>query len=83
MSFNEVRKHVQESGENIEGYRGKVTGDLEVALGELEAKQAQLMAELETIGGENAKWYAARTELTREAHGLRGGLRKISRRVHE
>lgn len=83
MSFNEVRKHVQESGEQIENFRRKATGDLGGALGELEAKQVQLMTELLRIGAENEKWDAARTQLTREAHALQGRLRKFARRVNE
>jgi hypothetical protein len=84
MSFDEVRKHVQESGERIEDFRGKATGDLGVALGELEAKQAQLMAELERIGGENEKWDAARAEVVREAAlDLRGQVRSFAAKARE
>jgi hypothetical protein len=91
LNFNETHKHVQESGKNIEysreqiieGFGGKVAEDLEAALGELEAEQAQLMAKLETIGGENEKWDAAREELNREAHVLKGGLRKLQKRMND
>ena len=91
LNFNETRKHVQDSGKEIEhfreriieGFGGKVAKDLKAALGELEAEQAQLMAKLETIGGENEKWAAARAELRPEAHALKGGLRRFSKRLIE
>jgi HPt (histidine-containing phosphotransfer) domain-containing protein len=91
LNFNETHKHVQGSGENIEDFRqqiiegfgGKVAEDLKAALGEFEAEQAQLMAKLEAIGGENEKWDAAREELNREAHVLKGGLRKFQKRVND
>ncbi len=91
LNFNETRKHVQDSGKYIErlreqiidGFGGKVAEDLKAALGELEAEEAQLMAKLETIGGENEKWDAARAELNGEAHALMGGLRKFSKRMVE
>jgi hypothetical protein len=50
---------------------------------ELEANQAQLMAELEAIGGENAKWDAAREEIVRKAFALRGQVRQFAGRVNE
>jgi hypothetical protein len=81
--FNDIRKHVQNLGEQIEGFRGKATGDLVAGLAELEAKQAQLMAELEAIGGENEeKWDAARAELVGEAHELRGQVQEFRKRVN-
>ena len=49
---------------------------------ELEAKQAQLMVELEAIGGENEKWDAARAEVVREATALRGRVREFAGRVN-
>ena len=79
MSFNNIRSHVQELGEQIVGFRGKATEDLEVALGELEAKQAQLMTELLRIGGENEKWDAASKELVPRAHDLRGRVQEFRR----
>ena len=83
MSFNNIRSHVQELGEQIEGFRGKATGDLVAALGELEAKQAQLMVELEAIGWENEKWDAARAEFIPKAHDLRGQVGEFASRVNE
>ncbi len=82
VSFNDIRSKVESMGMQIERYRGEVTGDLEVALGELEAKYAQLMVELETIGGENEKWDAARAELVREAIDLRRRVREFKGRVN-
>ncbi len=91
LNFKQTREHVQDSGKAIEmlreqiieGFGGKVAKDLKAALGELEAEQAQLMAKLETIGGENEKWDAGREELRREAHALMGGLREFSKRLVE
>jgi len=84
VSFNDIRSRVRELGVQIEGYRGKATGDLEVAFGELEAKQAQLMAELEAIGGENEKWDAARAEAVREAAlDLRSQVRSFAAKVNK
>jgi hypothetical protein len=81
--FNDERKFVQDLGLKIEALRGKATGDLEVAFGELEAEQAQLMAELDAIGGDNEKWDAASTELHRKAWGLRSRVRDFGTSVNE
>ncbi len=81
-SFNDTRSGVKSLGEQLEGFRGRTTGDLGVALGELEAKQAQLMAELERIGGQNEKWDAARAEVVGEAIDLRERVLEFSRRVN-
>jgi hypothetical protein len=83
MSFDNARTHVQDLGEQIEAFRGKATGDLAVAFGEIEAEQAQLMADLEAIGGENEKWDAARAELVGRAHILRGRVQEFKGRVNE
>jgi len=83
ISFNDLHTHVYDLGEQIKGLQGKATGDLGVALGELEAEQAQLMLELETIGGENDKWDAERTEVIRKAYDLRGRVQEFRRRVNE
>ena len=80
-TFNDIRSRVRELGVGIEGFRGKVTGDLEVALEELVAKQAQLMDELERIGGENEEWDAVRAEVRKAALDLRSQLRKFAGRV--
>ena len=80
--FNRIRMRVQNLGERLEDFRGKATGDLGVTLGELEAEQAQLMAELEAIGGENEKWDAARKELIRESHDLRGRVNEFAGKVN-
>ena len=80
-SFNDIHSRVQELGVQIEGYRGRATGDLGVALEELVAKQAQLMDELEAIGGENEEWDAVRAEVRKAALDLRSQLRKFARRV--
>jgi hypothetical protein len=84
VSFNDIRSRVEEMGVRIERYRGEVTGDLGVAFGELAAKQAELMAELERIGGENKKWDAARAEAVREAAlDLRGQIWRLEERAKE
>ena len=83
-SFNDIRSRVRELGVQIEGYRGEATGDLGVVLEELAAEQAQLMDELERIGGENEKWDAARAEVAREAAlDLRSRVRKFAGRVND
>jgi hypothetical protein len=82
-SFNDIHSRVRELGVQIEGLRGKATGDLEVALEELVAKQAQLMDKLERIGGENDEWDAVRAELRKAALDLRSQLRRLAGRVRE
>jgi len=82
-SFNDIHSGAQRLGKRIEGFREMATGDLEAVFRELEAEQAQLMAELEAIGGENEKWDAARAELVAKAFVLRGQVRQFAGRVNE
>ena len=91
LNFDETRKHVQASGKAIErlraqiieGFGGRVAEDLQAGLGELEAEQAQLMAKLETIGGQNEKWDAARAKLIANTHQLRKQVKEFEGRVNE
>ena len=81
--FNDWSSHVQQLGEQIEGLRRSAPEDRGAALGELETDHAQLMAELETIGGENEKWDAVRTEFTENALDLRRRIYEFRGRVNE
>jgi hypothetical protein len=80
--FDDFHSHVQELGMQLEGLRAKATGELGVALKELEAEQAQLMAELDAIGGENEKWDAARAELVSKIMDLREQIREFREKVN-
>jgi hypothetical protein len=82
-TFDDTQKWVRDLGKRIEIYRGEATGDLEPALEELEATQAQLMAELEAIGGENEKWDAARAEFIQRVTALHRQIRQFARRAGE
>ena len=81
--FNDWSSHVQQLGEQIEGLRRSAPGDRGAALGDLETDHAQLMAELETIGGENEKWDAVRTEFTGKVLDLRRRIHEFRGRVNE
>jgi hypothetical protein len=75
--FADFHSHVQDLGVQLEGLRAKATGESEVALEELEAEQARLMAELDAIGGQNEKWDAARAELIPKIIVLRKQIREL------
>ena len=81
--FDDYHSHVQDLGNRLEGLRAEASGDLGVALGELEAEQAQLMAELDAIGGDNEKWDAARAELVQQIIDLRKQVRELTEKVNE
>jgi chromosome segregation ATPase len=81
--FDNYHSHVQDLGNRLEGLRAEASGDLGVALGELEAEQAQLMAELDAIGGDNEKWDAARAELAPQITDLREQIRELREKVNE
>jgi hypothetical protein len=83
MNFDAILAQAQNLGKRIERSGEKATGDLVVTLGELEAEQAQLMAKLETIGGQNEKWDAARTELIGNTQRLRKRVKEFEGRVNE
>jgi hypothetical protein len=80
--FDDFHSHVQDLGNQLEGLRAEASGDLAVVLGELEAEQAQLMAELDAIGGENEKWDAARAELVPKIMDLRKQIREFKEKVN-
>jgi hypothetical protein len=82
-NFDDIMTQVQNLGRRIQRAGGKATGDLGVTLEKLEAEQARLKAELETIGGQNAKWDAARTELIGNTHRLRERVKKFEASVNE
>jgi hypothetical protein len=63
-------------GVQINRLQVKATGDLKEAFEELAMKQAQLMAELEAIGGENEEWDAA--AVREAALDLRAQLRSLA-----
>ncbi|MBW2691640.1 MAG: hypothetical protein JRE57_03265 [Deltaproteobacteria bacterium] len=81
--FDDFHSHVQDLGNQLEGMRAEASGDLGVALGELAAEQAQLMAELDAIGGENEKWDAARADMVSQITDLREQVREFREKVNE
>jgi hypothetical protein len=80
--FDDFHSHVQDLGNQLEGLRAEASGDLAVVLGELEAEQAQLMADLDAIGGDNEKWDAARAELVQEIIELRERIQEFKEKVN-
>lgn len=81
--FDDFHSHVRDLGAQLEGLRAEAKGELGLALANLEVDQAKLLAELDAIGGDSAKWEAARAELVPQIIGLRGQVRELKEKVNE
>lgn len=81
--FDDFHDHVRDLGAQLEGLRAEAKGELGLALANLEVDQAKLLAELDAIGGDSAKWEAARAELVPQIIGLRGQVRELKEKVNE
>lgn len=80
--FDDFHSHVQDLGMQLEGLRATASGEFEVVWKKLETEQAQLMAELDAIGGQNEKWDAARAELVPKINALREQVRALKDEVN-
>jgi hypothetical protein len=80
--FDDFHIHVQDLGNQLEGLRENVRGELGLDLANLEVEQSKLMAELDAIGGENEKWDAARAELVPKIVNLRERIRELREKVN-